>query len=107
MSCYPRRTGARATGSKVRSNWGRTRVSSRGSPETRPWLAPVEHRPADVVAQPLIVEYELANRLREPVMLPPAFDSPCVLALCFRRSGTCGFDRIGGRTELVRGDVCD
>src|SRR6266705_1987997 len=67
----------------------------------------VEHRPADVVPQLLVVEYELADRLRELVTLPPARESPCALALSFRRGGTCGLDRIGGRTELVRRDVCD
>src|ERR1700716_1432165 len=70
-------------------------------------LSAVEHRPADIVPQPLVVEYELANRLRELVALPPALESPCALALSFRRCRTCGLDRIGGRTELVRGDVCD
>ncbi len=30
----------------------------------------VEHRPADVVAQPLVVEHELTNRARELVVLP-------------------------------------
>src|SRR6266403_6223843 len=70
-------------------------------------LSAVEHRPADVVPQPLVVEDELANRLRELVALPPALESPCALALSFRRGSTCGLDRIGGRTELVRGDVCD
>src|SRR6266704_4791132 len=67
----------------------------------------VEHRPADVVPQMLVVEYELADRLRELVTLPPALKSPCALALSFRRGGTCGLDRVGGRTELVRRDVCD
>ena len=67
----------------------------------------VEHRPADVVPQPLVVEYELADRLRELVALPPALESPCALDLSFRRGGTCGLDRVGGRTELVRRDVCD
>src|SRR5438105_1110551 len=43
-------------------------------------LSAVEHRPADVVPQPLVVEYELANRLRELVALPPALESPCALA---------------------------
>lgn len=70
-------------------------------------LSAVEHRPADVVPQPLVVEDELANRLRELVALPPALESPCALALSFRRGRTCGLDRIGGRTELVRGDVRD
>src|SRR3989441_13217959 len=69
-------------------------------------LSAVEHRPADFVPQPLVIEYELANRLRELVALPPAFESPSALALSFRRGSTCGLDRIGGRAELVRGDVC-
>src|SRR4051812_38582815 len=66
-----------------------------------------EHRPADVVPQPLVVEYEPANRLRELVTLPPAFESSCPIPLAFRRAGTCCPDRIGGRAELVRGDVRD
>jgi hypothetical protein len=67
----------------------------------------VKHRPADVVPQPLVVNYELANRLWELVTLPPALESPCDVALAFRRASTCGLDRIGGRTEFVRGDVRD
>jgi len=70
-------------------------------------LLAIEHRPADVVPQPLVVEYELANGLRELVALPPALESPCALAPSFRRGSTCGPDRIGGRTELVCSDVCD
>ena len=70
-------------------------------------LSAVEHGPADVVAQPLVVQYELANRLRELVALPPALKSSCALGHSFRRASTGGLDRIGGRTELVRGDVCD
>ena len=49
----------------------------------------------------------VSNRLRELVALPPALESPCTLALSLRRGGACGLDRIGGRTELVRRDVCD
>ena len=70
-------------------------------------LSAVEHKPADVVPQPLIVEYELANRLRELVALPPALESPCALAVSFPRGRTCRLDRIGGRTKLVRGDMCN
>lgn len=70
-------------------------------------LSAVEHRPADVVPQPLVVEYELANRLGELFALPSALESSCALALSFRRGSTYSLDRIGGRTELVRGDVCD
>src|SRR5215831_17643922 len=67
----------------------------------------VKHRPADIVPQPLVVKYELANRLGELVTLPPALESACALALALRRASTCGLDRIGGRPELVRGDVRD
>src|SRR5687768_2757057 len=70
-------------------------------------LSAVEHRPADVVPQPLVIEDELANRLRELVALPPALASSYALALSIRRGSTCGLDRIGGRAELVRGDVRD
>ena len=70
-------------------------------------LSAVEHRPADVVPQPLVVEYERANRLRELVALPPALESPRALARSFWCGGACGLDRIGGRAKLVRGDVCD
>ena len=68
-------------------------------------LSAVEHRPADVIAQPLVVEYERANRLRELIALPPALASPSALARSFRRGGACGLDRIGGGAELVRGDM--
>src|SRR5439155_23386204 len=78
-----------------------------GSSGTSTGALAVEHRPADVVTQLLVVEYELADRLRELVALPPALESSCPLALSFRRGGTCGLDRVGGRTELVRRDVCD
>jgi hypothetical protein len=82
-----------------------------GSPQqiTGKICSAVKHRPADVVPQPLVVKYELANRLWELVALPLAFESPCglALALALRRGSTCGLDRVGGRTELVRGDVWD
>src|SRR5204863_2539621 len=64
-------------------------------------------RPADVVSQALVVEHELADRVRELVTLPSAFESTGDIALAFRRGSTCGLDGIGGRTEFVRGDVGD
>src|SRR4051794_39051761 len=84
------------------------RMGFAGYSPTRPDArSAAKHRPADVVAQPLVVKYELANRLRELVTLPPALDSPCAVALVFRRVSTYGLDRIGGRTKFVRGDVRD
>src|SRR5690349_10126173 len=68
-------------------------------------LSAVEHRPADGIAHPLVVEDERANRFRELVALPATLASPGALARSFRRGSTCGLDRIGGGTELVRGDM--
>jgi hypothetical protein len=68
----------------------RARILTAGDP-TR---SAVEYRPADVVAQPLVVKYELADRLWELVALPPAFASPGAHSPCLRRAGTCGLDRI-------------
>jgi hypothetical protein len=64
-----------------------------------------KNRPADVVAEPLVVEYELANRLGKLVTLPPARKSPCPVGLALRCAGPCGRDRVGGRTEFVRDDA--
>jgi hypothetical protein len=41
------------------------------------------------------------------VTLPLALESPRGLALAFRRGRPRGLDRIGGRAELVGGDVCN
>ena len=62
---------------------------------------------SDVVPQALVVQHELANRLRELVTLPLALQSPCRLALACGRGSTCGLDRIGGRAEFVRGHMRD
>src|SRR5262245_3681249 len=67
----------------------------------------VKHRPTDVVPQPLVVEHELENRLRELVTLPAALELACGVALVFRHGSACGLDRIGRRAEFVRGDVCN
>jgi hypothetical protein len=67
----------------------------------------VKHGPANPVPQPLVVKYELANRLRKLFTLPPALESPCGLALALRRGSTRGLDRVGGSAKLVRGDVRD
>jgi hypothetical protein len=67
----------------------------------------VKRRPADVVPQPLVVKHELAYRFGELVTLPMALESTCGVALALWRGSACGLDRIGGRTEFVRGDVRD
>ncbi len=67
----------------------------------------VEHGPADVVPQRLIVEDELANLGGKLVSLPVALESPDRLAVTTGCSSTRGLDRVCGRTEIVCGDVCD
>ena len=67
----------------------------------------VKHRPADVVPQRLVIQYEHPNHLRKLVTLPSTLESPCGLALSFRRGCTCCLDRIRGSAELMRGDVGD
>jgi hypothetical protein len=62
----------------------------------------VKRQPAEVISQPLVVKYELANCVRELVALPSALESPCGFGFFARRGSSGGLDRIGGRTELVR-----
>lgn len=65
----------------------------------------VEYRPADVVSQSLIVQDKVANRIRQLVALPVAFEPTGTPALAFRRSRARGLDRVSCGAELVRGDV--
>jgi len=53
----------------------------------------------------LIVEHKLANRLRKLVTLPPALPTPRGLRFARLLGRTGGFDRVGGGTKLMRGDV--
>ncbi len=53
----------------------------------------------------LVVQNELADRIRELPALPAALEPPGSLCLTFRRCRTCGLDRVGRGTELVRGDM--
>jgi hypothetical protein len=71
------------------------------------WRSAVKHRPADVVPQPLVIEHQLANRLRELGALPRALESACGFTFGFRRGSTSRLDRLGGRAERVRGDGRD
>ncbi len=68
-------------------------------------LSAVEHRPADGVSQPLIIQDQLADRVRELFALPSALEPPGTLTLAFRSGCTRCLDRVGRRSELVRGDM--
>jgi hypothetical protein len=67
----------------------------------------VKYRPANVVAQSLVVQDKLTNCLRELVALPPALESTGAITLSFRYGSPYSFDRVGGSTKLMRGDVGD
>jgi hypothetical protein len=107
--CGPRLAAVlrRACGSAGSAHGGGTRAAGRSGGPSRGCRSAVECRPADVVPQPLVVQYELANPWRELVTLPVALEPTRGLTCAIRRGRTCGLDRIGGRAELVRGDVCD
>jgi hypothetical protein len=67
----------------------------------------IEHRPTDPVAQPLIIQHEIANRLRQPRTLPATLAPTSTIALALRSSSPRCLDRIGGGTEFVGCNVGD
>jgi len=66
----------------------------------------IERRPADVVSQSLIIQDQIADRIRELFALPAALKSPDMLALAIRSGCTRGPDCVGCRTEFVCRDMC-
>lgn len=75
-----------------------------------PWndgSSTVEHRPADLVAQPLIVQHEFADRFRKLAALPAALQPSGSLLVAIGGGSTRRPDRIGSSTEFVRGDMRD
>ena len=65
----------------------------------------VEHPPTELVSHPLVVQDELANRRRQLVALPRALQPAGLLTGASGGCRTHGLDRVGGGSELVRGDV--
>ena len=61
----------------------------------------VEREPAQLVAQPLIVEHEISDLARELCALPLTLQAACLLILVLRRCRSRGPDRVGGRSEFV------
>src|SRR5215207_9632939 len=82
---------------------GSKRLFGRADQSSRP--SAVEHRPAELVAQPLIFQDEVANRIRELFALPPALEPAGALTLADGGGRTRGLDRVGRSTELVCGDM--
>ena len=67
----------------------------------------VEDRPADLVPEPLILEDELANDIRELFALPTAFEPAGALTLASGGRRARGLDRVRRTTKLVCGDMRD
>src|SRR5438552_19127665 len=61
----------------------------------------VEHEPAQLVAQPLVVKHEIPNLERKLSTLPLALQAAGRLAVVLRRSRLGRPDRVGRRTQLV------
>ncbi len=61
----------------------------------------IEHRPADLVAEALIVEDELSDLIRELCPLPPAFPPTRFDLLACGCGRPDRLDRIGGSAEFV------
>ena len=61
----------------------------------------IEHEPAQLVAQPLVVEHEIPNLKGELSTLPLALQAAGLLALVLSRSRPRRPDRVGRGTELV------
>ena len=69
------------------------------------YLRQVEHRPADAISKPLVVQNKRANRLRQLCALPLTLDPTSALLLTFRGSRTRGLDGVGRGAKLVCGDM--
>jgi hypothetical protein len=61
----------------------------------------VEYRPANLVSQPLIVQDKFPNCIWKLFALPMALEPTSALTM----RGTHSFDRVGGSTQLVCGDM--
>ncbi len=68
-------------------------------------ISAIEYRPAEVVAQALIVQDKITNRTGQLIALPAALEKPGMFAPAFGRSRAGCLDGVGGSAELVRGDV--
>ena len=82
--------------------------SSPTSPTSHPRIrSAVEDEPAQLVAQPLVVEHELADLVGKLGALPPALPATGLARLAVGSRRPRGLDRVGGGTELVGRDVAD
>jgi hypothetical protein len=67
----------------------------------------IEHKPAQVISQSLIVQHKLENRIRQLLALPLAFKPAGALGLTLQRSGSNRLDCVSCSAEFVRGHMRD
>ena len=107
----PRRPGVGATVTVYQSAGKRARRAKMVQEEARfaacgrTGRLAVEHRPADSVSQPLVIQYKLANRLRQLLALPLTFLPTGAFTLAVWRSRAYRFDCVGRCAEFVGGDM--
>lgn len=75
------------------------------SRRTIPRRLAIEHRPADVVAQPLIIQHQVTDGGRQALALPAAFAPAGGFGFPGRGGGARGLDGVGCRAQLVGGHV--
>src|ERR1019366_2289775 len=85
------------------SGRGSRRLLGSADKPSRP--STVEDRPADLVSQPLILQHEFANHIRELFALPTAPEPAGALTLPSGGRRTRGLDSVGRSTKLVCGDM--
>ena len=64
-------------------------------------MSAVEREPAQLVAQPLVVEHKFSELVGESGALPPALQTAGLHALVFSRGRPRGPDRVGRGSEFV------
>ena len=76
-----------------------------GSGRGRNGRLAVEHRPADFVSQPLVIQHKIADRIRQLLALPLTFLPTGAFTLAVWRSRAYRLDCVGRCAEFVGGDM--
>jgi hypothetical protein len=76
-----------------------------GSGRGRTGRLAVEHRPADSVSQPLVIQHKIADCIRQLLALPLTFLPTRAFTLAIWRSRAYRLDCVGRCAEFVGGDM--
>jgi hypothetical protein len=64
-------------------------------------MSAVEYEPAELVSQPLIVQDEIADRIRKLLALPLTLPAACLVPFTLSGGCPCSPDGIGGCAQLM------